>query len=121
MNFYSMDVYEIERYIRNNSIEASTLTTVLLDKLKEVTGKFENLKEVLYELDLSDDAQTLEDELRTVYYDWDQDQTELKMLKIENEGLRNELKLLDNLTDYQHDEIEALQNDINVLKESFAN
>jgi len=83
MNFYSMDVYEIERYIRNNSIEASTLTNVLLDKLKEVTGHYEQLTEVLYELDLSNDPSTLEDELRTVYYDWDCDQTELKALKKE--------------------------------------
>ena len=93
MNFYSMDVYEIERYIRNNSIEASTLTTVLIDKLKEVTRNYEGITEVLYELNLSDDPSTLEDELRTVYYDWDCDKTELK----------------------------ALQEEINVLKETFAN
>lgn len=93
MNFYSMDVYEIERYIRNNSIEASTLTTVLIDKLKEVSAKYERIAEVLYELDLSDDARTLEDELRTVYYDWDCDRAELK----------------------------ALQNEINVLKETLSN
>lgn len=91
MNFYQMDVYEIERYIRNNSIEASTLTNVLLDKLKEVTGSYEQLTEVLYELDLSDDARTLEDELRTVYYDWDCDRTELKTLKEEFEQFKASL------------------------------
>lgn len=93
MNFYQMDVYEIERYIRNNSIEASVLTEVLIDKLKEVNAKYERIAEVLYELNLSEDARTLEDELRTIYYDWDCDRTELK----------------------------TLQNEINVLKESFAN
>lgn len=70
MNFYQLDVYEIERYIRNNAIEASTLTEVLLDKLKEVTGHYEQLTEVL---------------------------------------------------DNWKDENKALQNEINVLKETFAN
>ena len=91
MNFYSMDVYEIERYIRNNAIEASTLTEVLLDKLKEVTRNYEGITEVLYELDLSNDPSTLEDELRTVYYDWDCDQTELKALKEEFEQFKASL------------------------------
>lgn len=53
MNFYSMDVYEIERYIRNNSIEASTLTSVLIDKLKELSGTYEQLTEVLEDKNLS--------------------------------------------------------------------
>ena len=53
MNFYLMDVYEIERYIRNNSIEASTLTNVLLEKLKEVSAKYEEIATLLYDLDLS--------------------------------------------------------------------
>jgi len=63
MNFYQMDVYEIERYIRNNSIEASTLTNVLLDKLKEVSYKYEQLTEVLERWDYWTDPIYLEDEL----------------------------------------------------------
>jgi len=58
-----MDVYEIERYIRNNSIEASTLSNVLLDKLKEVSYKYEQLTEVLERWDYWTDPIYLEDEL----------------------------------------------------------
>ena len=96
MNFYLMDVYEIERHLRNQPdflYVNGSLIDILIEKLKEVTRNYEGITEVLYELDLSDDPSTLEDELRTVYYDWDCDQTELK----------------------------ALQEEINVLKETFAN
>lgn len=55
MNFYQMNVYEIERYIINNSIEASTLTNFLLDKLKEVSYKYEQLTEVLERWDYRED------------------------------------------------------------------
>lgn len=91
MNFYLMDVYEIERYIRNNSIEASTLTNVLLEKLKEVSAKYEEIATLLYDLDLSNNPSILEDELRTIFYDWDCDQTELKTLKEEFEQFKASL------------------------------
>lgn len=100
MNFYQMDVYEIERYIRNNSIEASTLTEVLLEKLKEVSYKYEQLTEVLDDRSYSTDPQLLDDELE-VSEDF------LIELKQDIENLR--------------DENAALQNDINVLQETFAN
>jgi predicted nuclease with TOPRIM domain len=64
MNFYQLDVYEIERYIRNNAIEASTLTEVLLDKLKEVTGNYEQLTEVLD--NWKDENKALQDEINVL-------------------------------------------------------
>jgi len=100
MNFYQLDVYEIERYIRNNSIEASTLTNVLLDKLKEVTGHYEQLTEVLEDNGNSIDPQTLEYDLQNM------------------EGYLNDLK--ENVENLKH-ENDTLQNEINVLKETFAN
>jgi len=94
MNFYQMDVYEIERHlIAGKPYNSDDVIDSLIEKLKEVSGKYEQITEVLYELDLSDDASILEDELRTIFYDWDCDRTEIK----------------------------TLQNDINVLKETFAN
>jgi len=94
MNFYSMDVYEIERHLRNQPdflyVDGS-LIDILIEKLKEVTRNYEGITEVLYELNLSDDPSTLEDELRTVYYDWDCDQTELKSLKEEFEQFKASL------------------------------
>jgi hypothetical protein len=89
-----MDVYEIERHlIAGKPYNSDDVIDSLIEKLKEVSGKYEQITEVLYELDLSDDASILEDELRTIFYDWDCDRTEIK----------------------------TLQNDINVLKETFAN
>jgi hypothetical protein len=89
-----MDVYEIERHLRNQPdflyVDGS-LIDILIEKLKEVTRNYEGITEVLYELNLSDDPSTLEDELRTVYYDWDCDQTELKSLKEEFEQFKASL------------------------------
>ena len=93
MNFYQMDVYEIERYIRNNSIEASTLTEVLLDKLKEITGSYDKLTEVLEDRDFSINPVELD--------------SELKIKEVEYENLADEYK--------------ALQDELNVLKETFSN
>lgn len=85
-----MDVYEIERYIRNNSIEASTLTNVLLDKLKELTGSYEKLTEVL------------DDKGYSIVPDWLD--SELNIKDIEYQNLQDENK--------------ALQDELNVLKET---
>ncbi len=87
MNFYQMDVYEIERYIRNNSIEASTLTTVLIDKLKELNYKYEQLTEVLDSYCFSTDPQLLDDELE-ISEDF------LQELKDNNTSLQDELNVL---------------------------
>ena len=94
-----MDVYEIERYIRNNSIEASTLTEVLLEKLKEVTGKYEQLTEVLDDYGLCNyDANFLDTELKDTFK------------SIEH--------LEENLANLEHENA-TLQDEINVLKEDF--
>ena len=122
-----MDVYEIERYIRNNSIEANTLTEVLMEKLKEVSGKYEQLTEVLENYSLcSYDSIFLDTELKEAFETILNLEENITTLQNENETLKNELKLLDDLTDFQHDELESLkhdisylQNDLNVLKEDF--
>lgn len=113
LNFYQMDVNEIERYIRNNSIEASTLTEVLLEKLKEVTGKYEKLTEVLDNYSLCNyDAKFLDTELKEAFDHILIIENETSSLKEDNETLKDEI---DNL---KH-EISYLQNDLTVLKEDF--
>jgi hypothetical protein len=78
-----MDVYEIERYIRNNAIEASTLTEVLLDKLKEVTRSYEQLTEVLDDRGFSDDPSDLDVELANIAVDYENLSDEYKTLQDE--------------------------------------
>ena len=87
-----MDVYQIERHlIAGKPYNSDDVIESLIEKLKEVTRNYEGITEVLSELDLSNDPSTLEDELRTVYYDWDCDQTELKALKEEFEQFKASL------------------------------
>lgn len=93
MNLYQMNVDEIERHIRNNPQDVDTLTRVIFEKYKEVTATHEELCNVLDDLDLSTDPAMLEDELRTVYYDWDCDKEELKTVKKEFEEFKNEQSL----------------------------
>lgn len=90
MNFYQMDVNEIERYMRNNNLSISDPMQSVIDQLKDALAELDALKSVLEELDLSNDPATLEDELRTVYYDWDCDRTELKTVKDDLEALKHE-------------------------------
>ena len=91
MNFYSMNVYEIERYIRNNSIEASTLTEVLLEKLKEVTGSYEQLTEVLEDKNLSINPLELEKELAIKEVEYENLQYEYNTLRDEMADLEASL------------------------------
>jgi archaellum component FlaC len=98
MNFYQMDVYEIERYLRNNSVESSELCKALIEKLSELTAEYEQLSDVLAYFDLSSDCSILE--------------IELKQKADEIESLQ------DNVENLKH-EISYLQNDLNVLKQDF--
>jgi len=129
MNFYQMDVNEIERYMRNNSIGINDITQSLIDQLKEVSRNYEQITEVLNGWDYETDPVLLEEELHDLANEiarWKDESKELDKLQEENETLKNELKLLDDLTDFQHDEIDNLkheisylQNDLTVLKEDF--
>ncbi len=91
MNFYQFDLYELDRFSRDGDLD--DFTKAVLEKGLNALAELEAIKGVLEELDLSTDPATLEDELRTVYYDWDCDCTELKTIKQELETLKNEQAL----------------------------
>jgi predicted RNase H-like nuclease (RuvC/YqgF family) len=101
MNFYSMDVYEIERHlIAGKPYNSDDVIDSLIEKLKEVSYKYGQLTEVLERWDYWTDPIYLEDEL------------ELR------EDQLNDLK--ENVENLKH-ENSTLQDEINVLKETFAN
>ena len=84
MNFYQMDVYEIERYLRNNSVESSELCKALIEKLSELTANYEQLSDVLDYHGLSNyNAQFLDTELKELFVELDNLKYELKQLKDE--------------------------------------
>jgi chromosome segregation ATPase len=91
-----MDVYEIERHLRNQPdflyIDGS-LIDILIEKLKEVSYKYEQLTEVLDNWNYDTDPEFLEEELHD---------------------------LANDIANWK-DENKALQDEINVLKETFAN
>lgn len=91
MNYYSFDLHELDRISRDGDLD--DFTKAVLEKGLDALAELDALKSVLEELDLSNDPATLEDELRTVYYDWDCDRTELKTVKDELEALKHEQSL----------------------------
>ena len=91
MNYYSFDLHELDRISRDGDLD--DFTKAVLEKGLDALAELDALKSVLEELDLSSDPATLEDELRTVYYDWDCDRTELKTVKDELEALKHEQSL----------------------------
>ena len=88
MNYYSFDLHELDRISRDGDLD--DFTKAVLEKGLDALAELDALKSVLEELDLSSDPATLEDELRTVYYDWDCDRTELKTVKDDLEALKHE-------------------------------
>ena len=79
-----MDVYEIERYLRNNSVESSELCKALIEKLSELTANYEQLSDVLDYHGLSNyNAQFLDTELKELFVELDNLKYELKQLKDE--------------------------------------
>jgi hypothetical protein len=88
MNYYSFDLHELDRISRDGDLD--DFTKAVLEKGLDAIAELDALKSVLEELDLSSDPATLEDELRTVYYDWDCDRTELKTVKDDLEALKHE-------------------------------
>lgn len=84
MNFYQMDVYEIERYLRNNSVESSELCKALIEKLTEITVNYEQLTDVLDYHGLSNyNAKFLDSELKEIFTSIDNLEYELKQMKDE--------------------------------------
>lgn len=93
MNFYQMDLQDFERYVRNNGI-TDDLTLAILEDLTDISRIYDNFIEVIEEFDLC---------------------------TYNPEFLRLELKLAqENLENLEH-ENKALQDELNLLKETISN